>query len=128
MRALVDHHVPLVEVTSVAVKSRRSVSILGSTGSVGSNTIDLIAREPDRYEIVALTAQRNVALLVEQARRLKPQLVVIGEESLYAELKEALVGTNIAVGAGPLALREAAEAPAELVMAAIVGAAGLEPT
>ena len=106
----------------------QSVTILGSTGSVGCNTIDLIQRHPGRYVVEALTARRNVEALAEQSRKLRPRMAVIADESRYADLKEALGGTGVEVGAGPKALVEAASVPAEWVMAAIVGAAGLEPT
>ena len=106
----------------------RSVTILGSTGSVGCNTIDLIQRYPGRYAIEALTAHRNVETLAEQSRKLRPRMAVIADESRYADLKEALGGTGIKLGAGAGALVEAAAMPADWVMAAIVGAAGLEPT
>jgi 1-deoxy-D-xylulose-5-phosphate reductoisomerase len=106
----------------------RSVTILGSTGSVGCNTIDLLARQPEAFDIEALTANRNVALLAEQARALRPRMVAIADPSLYADLKEALAGSGIEVGAGSSAIVEAACRPAEWVMASIVGAAGLEPT
>ena len=106
----------------------RRVSILGSTGSVGCQTIDLIARTPDAYQVVALTANRNVALLVEQARLLRPEMVVIGDETQFDAVKEALADTNIAVAAGASAIVEAAEADSDWVMSAIVGAAGLPGT
>jgi 1-deoxy-D-xylulose-5-phosphate reductoisomerase len=106
----------------------RRVTILGSTGSVGRQTIDLISREPLKYEVVALTAHKNVAKLIEQARALKPELAVIADERHYRELKEALAGTNIAVAAGAEAVVEAAEADSDWVMSAIVGAAGLPGT
>jgi 1-deoxy-D-xylulose-5-phosphate reductoisomerase len=106
----------------------RTVTILGSTGSVGCNTIDLLARQPEAFSIEALTANRNVALLAEQARALRPRMVAIADASLYAELKEALAGSGIEVGAGPSAVVEAACRPTDWVMASIVGAAGLEPT
>lgn len=106
----------------------RRVSILGSTGSVGRNTVDLLRRAPDAYSVEALTARTNVDLLASQARELRPQMVVIGDESLFGDLKEALAGTNIVVAAGADALVEAASLPADWVMAAIVGAAGLAPT
>jgi 1-deoxy-D-xylulose-5-phosphate reductoisomerase len=106
----------------------RSVTILGSTGSVGCSTIDLIERNPDRYAVEALTARRNVDLLVRQARALRPRHVAIADESQYVALKEALSGTGIEVAAGEGAIVAAAERPAEFVMAAIVGAAGLSPT
>ena len=108
--------------------SPRSVTILGSTGSVGCNTIDLIGRQPDAFSVEALTGNRNVAVLAEQARRLRPKLAVVGDPSGYRALKDELDGTGIEVAAGPEALVEAANRPAEWVMAAIVGAAGLEPT
>ncbi|MDH3910406.1 MAG: 1-deoxy-D-xylulose-5-phosphate reductoisomerase [Rhodospirillales bacterium] len=106
----------------------RRVTVLGSTGSIGCNTVDLIERNPEAFEIEALTAHQNVALLVDQARRLGPRLAVIADESRYGELKEALAGTGIDVAAGREALVEAADRPADWVMAAIVGAAGLAPT
>ncbi|MEI6985355.1 MAG: 1-deoxy-D-xylulose-5-phosphate reductoisomerase [Rhodospirillaceae bacterium] len=108
--------------------AKRRVTVLGSTGSVGSNTVGLISLEPEKYEIEALTARRNVTVLAEQARRLRPQLAVIAEPSLYGELRDALAGTGVEVAAGPKAVIEAAMLPADWVMAAIVGAAGLEPT
>lgn len=107
---------------------RRRVTILGSTGSVGCQTIDLISRAPEKYEVVALTALKNVAKLVEQARLLNPELVVIADESQYRALKDALANTNIAVAAGAKAIIEAAEADSDWVMSAIVGAAGLPGT
>jgi 1-deoxy-D-xylulose-5-phosphate reductoisomerase len=106
----------------------RSVTILGSTGSVGCNTVDLLSRQPEAFSVEALTANRNVALLAEQARALRPRMVAIAEGNLYADLKEALAGLGIEVAAGPSAIIEAASRPAEWVMASIVGAAGLEPT
>ncbi len=106
----------------------RSVSILGSTGSVGCQTIDLLERDRGKYELVALTANRNLDLLIEQALSLRPQFVAIGDENHYEALKSRLSGSGIEVGAGASAILEAAERPAEWVMAAIVGAAGLDPT
>jgi 1-deoxy-D-xylulose-5-phosphate reductoisomerase len=106
----------------------RSVTILGSTGSVGCSTVDLIARHPERFVVEALTARENVSRLAEQAVRLKAKRAVIAEESLYGKLRDALAGTGIAVAAGQPAVVEAASLPAGWVMSAIVGAAGLEPT
>lgn len=114
-------------VSASSVRPRR-ISILGSTGSVGCNTVDLLRRDPGAFEVTALTARSNVALLAEQAREFHPRLVVIADESLYGALKEALSGTNVAVAAGADALVEAASLDSDLVMAAIVGAAGLRPT
>jgi len=106
----------------------RSVTILGSTGSIGCNTLDLIERDPERYRVVALTANANAAKLAEQARRLQPELAVIADERHYQELRDALAGTGVRVGAGAEAVVEAARLPSDLVMAGIVGAAGIPPT
>ena len=105
----------------------RTVTILGATGSVGRSTLDLIGREPDRFEIVALTAGRDVEGLVELARQFRPRVAVIGDEAGYARLAEALAGTGTEVQAGPAAIIEAAGSGAEWTMAAIVGTAGLKP-
>lgn len=106
----------------------KKVTVLGSTGSIGCSTLDLIARNRDRFELVALTAHRNVAGLVEQARRLKPSLAVIADENLYVTLKSELAGSGIEVASGAEAVVEAAKRPSDWVMAGIVGAAGLAPT
>jgi 1-deoxy-D-xylulose-5-phosphate reductoisomerase len=106
----------------------RSVTILGSTGSVGRNTVDLIRRDPDAYRIEALTGSDNVALLAEQAHLLRPKLAVVANPARYGELKEALAGSGTELAAGPEAVTEAAQRPADWVMASIVGAAGLKPT
>jgi 1-deoxy-D-xylulose-5-phosphate reductoisomerase len=105
----------------------RSVTILGATGSVGRSTLDLIARAPDRFDVVALTAHRNVAGLAELARRHRPRLAVIGDAALLGALKAALAGTGIESAAGEEAVAEAAASGAEWTMAAIVGTAGLAP-
>jgi 1-deoxy-D-xylulose-5-phosphate reductoisomerase len=106
----------------------RSLTILGSTGSVGCNTVDLVGRTPEAFSIEALTGNRNAELLAEQARRLKARLAVVGDPRAYRALKEALWGSGVEVAAGREAVIEAACRPAERVMASIVGAAGLEPT
>lgn len=106
----------------------RRVTILGSTGSIGCNTIDLIERNRESFEIEALTANRSFEILADQAKRLQPKLAVVADETCYRDLKQALSGTGIEVAAGPEALVEAAERPSDLLMAAIVGAAGLAPT
>ena len=106
----------------------KRVSILGSTGSVGSNTIELIERRPGAYRVEALTANRNAKLLAAQARRVAAALAVVGDEDGYADLKRALAGSGVEAAAGPAAVAEAAGRRADWVMAAIVGAAGLEPT
>ena len=105
----------------------RRVSILGATGSVGRNTLDLISRQPDAYKVVALTAQRNVELLAAQARQFNAELAVIGDGAHHAALQDALAGTGVAVASGAEALCEAAERPSDWIMAGIVGAAGLSP-
>jgi 1-deoxy-D-xylulose-5-phosphate reductoisomerase len=106
----------------------RTVTLLGSTGSIGLSTLDLVARNPAAYEVVALTASSNVALLAEQARQFRPRVVAIADASKYQELKDALAGTNVAVLAGPQGLIEAASLQSDWVMAGIVGSAGLWPT
>jgi 1-deoxy-D-xylulose-5-phosphate reductoisomerase len=108
--------------------ARRSLTVLGATGSVGKSTLDLVERNPDAFEIIALTAQSNVAALAEAARRTHARLAVIGDPARYTELQAALAGTGIRVAAGPEAVIAAAAEPADCVMAAIVGAAGLQPT
>ncbi len=107
---------------------RRRVTILGSTGSIGDSTIDLIERNPDAYEVAALTANGNWAKLADQAKRLKPAVVAVADPSCYPDLKAALAGTSVHVAAGPEGVCEAAAVPSDWVMAAIVGAAGLKPT
>lgn len=111
-----------------ATSAPRSVTILGSTGSVGSSTIDLIERNPDAYVVEALTARRNVDLLIEQAKRLNPRYVAIEDEEYYHTAKAGLSGSGIEVAAGADAIVAAARRPSDFVMAAIVGAAGLAPT
>lgn len=108
--------------------AKRRVTILGSTGSIGRNTIDLIERDRSAFEVEALTAGSNYRQLAEQALRLRPALAVVADEGAYAGLRDALNGTGIEVAAGKQALVDAAKRPADWVMAAIVGAAGLEPT
>jgi 1-deoxy-D-xylulose-5-phosphate reductoisomerase len=104
------------------------VTILGSTGSVGQSTADIISRDPESYRVEALVAGNSVEALAEQARRLKAKMAVVANPQRYRALKDALNGTSIEVAAGPEAVAEAASRPAEWVMAAIVGFAGLAPT
>jgi 1-deoxy-D-xylulose-5-phosphate reductoisomerase len=106
----------------------RSVTILGATGSIGTSTVDLIKRNPDRYRVEAVTAGRNAGPLAAIARAVGARLAVVANEDAYAELKEALAGTGIEAAAGEAALVEAAERDADWVMAAISGAIGLKPT
>ncbi len=106
----------------------RWVTVLGSTGSVGTQTIELLAAEPERFRVRALVAGRNVARLAEQAVALRAQLAVISDPACGGALKQALAGTDIEVAAGPDAVIEAASRPADWTMAAITGAAGLAST
>lgn len=106
----------------------KRVTVLGSTGSVGANTIDLIERNRNAYEVEALTANRNVTVLADQAIKLDARMAVVADPDCYLELKSALSGTGIEAAAGPDALVDAAERPSDWVMAAIVGSAGLRPT
>jgi 1-deoxy-D-xylulose-5-phosphate reductoisomerase len=109
-------------------ESVRTISILGSTGSVGTQTLDLIREAPERYRIRALVAGRNVVLLAQQAYEFGAEIAVIHDESLLPALREALAGTNIQAAGGPDAARQAAALPADWTMAAIIGMAGLHPT
>jgi len=106
----------------------KSISILGATGSVGLSTIDLIRRSSEAFEVVALTAHSRVKELSALALEFKPKLVVIGDAAKYEELKTLLEGSNIECAAGAEAIIDAATLPSDIVMAAIVGAAGLRPT
>jgi 1-deoxy-D-xylulose-5-phosphate reductoisomerase len=106
----------------------RSVTILGSTGSVGAQTIELLAANRDRYRVRALVAGRNAGLLAEQAIALRAEIAVVADRSAYAALRDALAGTGIEVAAGADAAVAAAALQADWTMAAITGAAGLAPT
>ncbi|MGA1232669.1 MAG: 1-deoxy-D-xylulose-5-phosphate reductoisomerase [Lutimaribacter sp.] len=105
----------------------RRVSIFGATGSIGQNTIDLIARAPAQYQVVALTGGQNVAQLAADARRLGAQVAVTADPGKLDALRAALAGSPVQAMAGRAALLEAAAMPADWVMSAIVGAAGLAP-
>jgi 1-deoxy-D-xylulose-5-phosphate reductoisomerase len=106
----------------------RRLVILGATGSIGSSTIDLVERNPELFSVVAVAGGRDHAALARIARALKPEFVAIRDEQAYGALKEALADTNIQVAAGREAIIEAALREADLVVSAIVGAAGVEPT
>jgi 1-deoxy-D-xylulose-5-phosphate reductoisomerase len=112
---------------TISAQPSKRVSVLGATGSIGENTLDLIARNPGCADIVALTANTNAMRLAELAIEHRAELAVIGDPAQYTALKEALSGTDIAIAAGEDAVVDAARAPAEWIMAAIVGAAGLRP-
>ena len=107
--------------------NRRRVSIFGATGSIGQNTIDLIARKSDSYEVVALTGASNITQLAEDAIRLNAKIAVTAHDHLLTELRTALAGSNVEAAAGKAALAEAASRPVEWVMSAIIGSAGLLP-
>ena len=106
----------------------RSVTILGSTGSVGCNTLDLIEKNSERFSVVALTANTSVDRLIQQARHFRPGIAAIGDETLLPALREGLAGTDVEAVGGADAIVEAAEVPSDWIMAGIVGAAGLRPT
>ncbi|HET7155008.1 MAG TPA: 1-deoxy-D-xylulose-5-phosphate reductoisomerase, partial [Hyphomicrobiaceae bacterium] len=108
--------------------ARKRITVLGATGSVGQNTLDVIGRNPRLFEVVALTANRNAEALAQLALLHQAKLAVLADESRYGELKERLAGTGIEVAAGSAALIDAASRPADCVMAGIIGAAGLRPT
>ena len=110
------------------VNNPRSITILGSTGSVGCNTVDLVKRSEGSFRVVALTANTAVENLARQAIDLSAELAVVADQSRYEDLKRALSGSGVEAAAGMSGLLEAAGRPAEFVMAAIVGAAGLPPT
>jgi 1-deoxy-D-xylulose-5-phosphate reductoisomerase len=104
------------------------LTVLGATGSVGTSTLDLVGRHPDRFAIEALVAHGNVTALAALAVRHRARLAVVADPARGADLRDALAGTGIASAAGPQAVIEAASRPVDCVLAAIVGAAGLAPT
>jgi len=110
------------------VSAPRKVSIFGATGSIGCSTLDLIGRDPDAYEVLALTAGCDVEKLARAAIAHRARLAVVADERCHADLKAALAGTGIEAAAGEAALVEAARMGADWTMAAIVGLAGLAPT
>jgi 1-deoxy-D-xylulose-5-phosphate reductoisomerase len=106
----------------------RTVTLLGATGSIGSSTADLLRRDAGRYRVEAVTAHRDAAALARLAREFGARFAAVGDAASYNELKSELSGSGIEVAAGPEALVEAAQRPADWVMAAITGAASLAPT
>jgi 1-deoxy-D-xylulose-5-phosphate reductoisomerase len=119
---------PRAHPTAASALSPQSVSLLGATGSIGASTVDLLRREPGRYRVEAVSAHRNARALAKLARDLNARFAAIGDDAHYGELKDALAGSGIEVGAGETGVVEAAQRPAEWVMAAISGASGLRPT
>jgi 1-deoxy-D-xylulose-5-phosphate reductoisomerase len=120
--------VPVAHAESASRPRELSVTLLGATGSVGTSTIDLVRTQRDRFRVEAVTAQRNATALAELAVDLSAKFAVVADPACYGELKEALAGTGIGAAAGADAVVEAAQRPADWVMAAITGAAGLRPT
>jgi len=109
--------------------SKKRIAIFGSTGSIGTQSLDVIRANPQLFEVEILTAQTNVDLLIKQSLEFSPNAVVIGDESLYPKVKEALASTNVKVFAGEQALEEVADFDTyDMMLAAIVGFAGLKPT
>ncbi|HZD27487.1 MAG TPA: 1-deoxy-D-xylulose-5-phosphate reductoisomerase [Xanthobacteraceae bacterium] len=108
--------------------AERTVTLLGATGSIGASTIDLLKRERERFRVEAVSANKNAAALAALARELGARFAAIGDPAAYGELKSALSGTGIKAAAGESGLLEAAERPAQWVIGAITGAAGLKPT
>lgn len=108
--------------------SPRRVTVLGATGSIGQSTIDLIRRDRARFDVVGLTAHRNVDALARDARDLGAQVAAIADPELYGALRDALSGSGVEAAAGPDAVIDVAARPADYVMAGIVGAVGLRPT
>jgi 1-deoxy-D-xylulose-5-phosphate reductoisomerase len=106
----------------------RRIVLLGATGSIGRSTVDLLERDPDRFSVSAVAGGRDAAALADVARRTRAEFAAIRDETAYSALKEALSDTNIQVAAGRDAVIEAAVRDADLVISAIVGAAGVEPT
>lgn len=116
--------------TGTTVQDRpRRIAIFGSTGSIGTQALDVIAANPDKFSVEVLTAQNNEELLIQQALKFTPNIVVIGDEKKYLKVKESLTVTDIKVFTGEKALEEVAAMDCyDLMLAAIVGYAGLKPT
>src|ERR1700737_2637528 len=113
---------------SALANAERTVTLLGATGSIGASTLDLIRRERNRYRVEAVSANKNVAALAALAREMGARYAAVGDPDAFHDLKDALYGTGIESGAGENAVIEAAQRPADWVIGAITGAAGLKPT
>src|ERR1700722_7187228 len=120
--------VPFTHAKAAVRADELSLTLLGATGSIGTSPADLVRLQRHRFHVVAVTAQRNAGALAELAVDLRAKFAVVADPACYAELKEALAGTGIEAAAGADAIVEAAQRPADWVMAAITGAAGLRPT
>ena len=121
-------HKPQAHAERRATPSVRTVTVLGVTGSVGMSTVDLLKRGNGKYRVEAVTANKNAADLAKIARELNARFAVVADPSAFGELKDALSGTGIQAASGEAALIEAAERPADWVMAAVSGSVGLKPT
>jgi len=108
---------------------KKQIAILGSTGSIGTQALDVIREHKDQFEVYALTANNNTELLIKQALEFQPEMVVVANENKYREVKEALAGLPVKVWAGKDAISQVVEAePIQLVLTAMVGYSGLKPT
>jgi 1-deoxy-D-xylulose-5-phosphate reductoisomerase len=109
--------------------NKKNIAILGSTGSIGTQALEVISAHPDAFEVEVLTAQNNAALLIEQARKFKPNVVVIANDDHYLQVKEALANEDVKVYAGEKALADVVQMDTiDLVLTALVGYSGLRPT
>jgi len=119
----------MVEGQKIKAERQKQIAVLGSTGSIGTQTLDVVRANPDRYAVYAICAHRSIDRLVEQAMEFHPEVVCIADESLYDELKERLSSLNCKVWAGESAIAEVVTMPSiDIVVAAMVGYAGLRPT
>ncbi|MBO7635511.1 MAG: 1-deoxy-D-xylulose-5-phosphate reductoisomerase, partial [Paludibacteraceae bacterium] len=108
---------------------KKQIAILGSTGSIGTQALEVIEENPSLFEVYALTANNNATLLIEQARKFQPEMVVVANETKYQEVKEALADLPIKVFAGSQSIADVVESePIDIVLTAMVGYAGLYPT
>ncbi|MFM8740644.1 MAG: 1-deoxy-D-xylulose-5-phosphate reductoisomerase [Cytophagales bacterium] len=111
------------------MKSKKHIAILGSTGSIGTQALEVVAAHPEKFEVEVLTAQNNAQLLIEQARQFKPNTVVIANETLYEQVKGALMPQDIKVFAGDNAIASVVQMDViDIVLTALVGYSGLQPT
>ena len=108
---------------------KRNIAILGSTGSIGTQALDIVRENPDHFEIYALTANENIDLLIKQAEEFSPEVVVIANENKYTQLKEALQHLPVKVWAGSESIAQVVQSePIDMVLTAMVGYSGLKPT
>jgi 1-deoxy-D-xylulose-5-phosphate reductoisomerase len=111
------------------MKEKRGIAILGSTGSIGTQALDVMAQHPDEFSLEVITANKNADLLIEQALRFDPNAVVITDETLYPKVKSALASTDVKVFSGEKALNEVVQMDTvHMVLTAMVGYSGLKPT